>query len=562
MPISEIEKMSDIDLLKAEKALIGNDPLILVEHGYLKIMTKGGELLVLKLNYVQRRLVRRIKELRALKKPIRIWILKARQTGISTLIQALCYAFTSQREAVNGMVLAHDIDGSNTLFGMQKIYQEMLTESAGHLAPAIKHSNEKKLEFDKIHSQVLIETSDNLKAGRAFTLRFVHLSECSRFRDLRTLLLSINQSVPNLPDTFVIGETTANGMGQFYDEWNSVKELSAQGLTDWECFFIPWFEVPEYCLEGPMYPVDAIEFGTATERENFLVEERVLAEKYGLKAEQLSWRRWCIVNNCNRKVSEFNQEYPDCEKTAFVATGDNFFDKGGLGRQIVEKPIATGGIVKDGGRYTFREQATGLFRIYEMPRRGEQYVVAGDPAEGLEHGDKSSAVVLNKKTNKTACIYNHNIPPDRFEEDLIKMGHWYNDAIIACESKGYGYSVNQGLYKNYGKVYRKVKSKKGYTEQTQDLGWNTNSVTRPTMLAQMAEEILNGSTDLCDKELMAQCWTFINNIKRGQPEAERGKADDLVMARAIAGMVRIEQPFKDVFTRPRRVGRFKGLSGY
>lgn len=561
MEVETLDKMSDAELLKSEKSLIMDDPLLLVEGGYLTIKTKAGELVPLVLNTVQKRLLLRIRELIKAKKPIRIWCLKARQTGISTLIEAIEYAITSQKEAVNSLVVADDIDGSNYLFGMQKLFQEMLPP---HLAPVPKHSNEKKLEFSHIHSQILIDTSDNLSAGRKYTFRFVHLSEVSRFRDLKTLMLGINQAVPNLPYTFVIGETTANGMNQFYDEWVSVEAASKEGLTDWECFFIPWFEVSEYTLDKD-YPVDAIEFSTISDRENFLIDEEMLREKYNLTTGQIMWRRWCIVNNCNRNILQFNQEFPDCPKTAFISTGDNFFNKTALARQESVKPLAIGNIVKENGKYVWRDISTGLFKIYEWPKRDGQYVVAGDPAEGLEHGDKSASVTINKKTNRTVCIYNHNIPPDRFEEDLIKIGHFYNDAIIACESKGYGYSVNQGLYKNYGRVYRKIKTKRGFVEQTQDLGWNTNSATRPQMLAQLASEIEGNSTDLLDKDLIAQAWTFVNNIKRGQPEAEKGKADDLIMARAIAGQVRMEQPYKDPFKGyglPKQKSRNRGLSGY
>lgn len=557
--VNALDSMSDKELMFADKARVMDDPLLLVENELLTIKTKSGELVALKLNTVQKRLLALIRRKLDEKKPIRIWILKARQTGISTLVEGIEYAMTSQREAMNSLVVADDIDGANYLFGMQKLFQEMLPE---HLAPIPKHSNEKKLEFADIHSQILIDTSDNLSAGRKYTFRFVHLSEVSRFRDLKTLMLGINQAVPNLPGTVIIGETTANGMNQFYDEWVVCEEMGKNGLTDWECFFIPWFEVEEYRLDGE-YPVDAIEFATVTDRENFLIDEEMLRTKYGLDDRQVMWRRWCIVNNCNRNVNQFNQEFPDCPKTAFISTGDNFFNKTALGRQESVKPLAVGNIVKEGGRYVFRETATGLFRIYEFPQRNGQYIVSGDPAEGLEGGDKSAGVVLNKKTNKTSAIYNHNIPPDRFEEDLIKLGHFYNDAIIACESKGYGYSVNQGLYKNYGRVYRKIKSKKGFIEKTMDLGWNTNSITRPQMLAQLASEIENGSTELCDKDLIGQAWTFVNNIKRGQPEAEKGKADDLIMARAIAGQVRMEQPYKEkMYQMPKEKSRFRGLSGY
>src|SRR3990167_1125312 len=506
------------------------------------------------LNTVQKMVLSRIKACIAKGKPIRIWILKARQTGISTLIEAIVYAFTSQREAVNSLVISKDIDSSNYLFGMQKMFQETLE---GSLKPEIRHSNEKKLEFEAIHSQVLIDTHDNLDAGRSYTFRLVHLSECSKYRDLAMLLLGINQSVPNLAGTMIIGETTANGMNAFYDEWCKAKD----GTSDWETIFIPWFMEAEYKMDisSGIYPIEGIEFITPTDKEKFLMDEAHIKEKRSLSDEQISWRRWCIVNNCNRNVLQFNQEYPDDDTTAFISTGDIFFDKQALKEQEIKKPIAIGNIVKEEGKYVFRNDASGLFKLYEFPEKFAQYSIGADPAEGLENRDKSSAIVLNKKTNSTAASYNHNIPPDRFAEDLIKLGNYFNEAIIACESKGYGVSVNQDLYKKYGRVYRRIKSKKGFAEQTMELGYNTNSATRPQMLSQLHEEISNGSTNLLDKDLIQQCWTFVNNISRGQPEAEKGKNDDLVMARGIAGQVRLEHPFKDTEFRKIKVKRYRGL---
>lgn len=562
--LDTIDTLPIEELQRAEKSMIMDNPLFLVEGGYLSIKTKEGSVVRLKMNSAQKRFVNRVKEIMASGRPVRLWALKARQVGISTVIEAMEYAYTSQSEGMNSLVVAHDIDGSNNLFSMQKLFQEKLDE---HLRPVIKHSNEKKLEFDHIHSQILIDTSDNLSAGRSFTFRFVHLSEVSRFRDLKTLMLSVSQSVPNLPGTFIIAETTANGMNQFYDEWVQCEQAMKDGLTSWETFFIPWFEVLEYSMplsatNGDFYPVDGIDFVNVVDKEKFLVDEVMLRSKYKLTDEQVNWRRWCIVNNCNRSVLKFNQEYPDCPETAFIATGDLFFDKNALARQEVKKPIAVGNIVKENGRYIFREDKMGLFKIYEKPSPSEQYIVGADPAEGLEHGDKSAAVVLNKRTNRTACAYNHNIPPDRFEMDLIKVGNYYNEAMVACESKGYGYSINQGLYKNYGRVYRKIKTKKGYQEPTLELGWNTNRTSRPTMLAQMQDEIAEDSTALLDKDLVAQCWTFINNVERGQPEGEKGKSDDMVMARAIAGAVRMEKPFVERFPGVKKVKRMRGLSGY
>lgn len=556
MPEIDIQ---DTEILEAERLIIQDDPLFLVKGHFLTIKTKAGELAKLELNEIQLKILSKIEECIAKRKPVRLWVLKARQAGVSTLSEAVLYAFTSQKAATNSLVIADDIDGSNYIFSMQKLFQESLED---HVKPDVRHSNEKKLEFDGLQSQILIDTADNLKAGRKYTFRLVHLSECAFFKDLRGLMLGLNQAVPNLPGTIVIGETTANGIGnQFYDEWISC----INGQSDWETIFIPWFEIKEYSIsleDGKMYPIDSIDFPSASDKDKFIFDEQILKKKYNLKDEQINWRRWCIVNNCNRNVLLFNQEYPDSWETAFISTGDLFFDKEMLKRQEVIKPIASGNIVEENHKFLFRETQSGIFKIYDMPDKLTDYMIGADPAEGNEFGDYSSAVVIDKKTNATVASYKHTSSPDRFATDLMNLGHFYNNAMITCENKGYGYSVNQDIYNSYGNIYKKIRTKKGFKERTLELGWNTNSVSRPTMLAQLKEEIENSSTELRDKDLVQECWTFINNLKRGQPEAEKGKNDDLVMARAIAGMARNENPYRGNRPTLKKIRHRKGLSGY
>ena len=562
----EITQLTPAQIQSEEVHEIGKNPFVLVEHGFLTIKTKSKGLIKLYPNNIQKRFIAKVKEIFFASKPVRIVVLKARQMGISTIIEAIIYAFVSRMQGVNACVVADDLDGANYIFEMQKLFQEKLDN---HLKPRPRHSNEKKLAFSGLNSQIIIDTADNPNVGRKYTFQFAHLTEVARWqKSLDELLTGLGHAVPNTLGTMIFLESTAKGYNEFYDLW--VKAIN--GGTDWTPVFLAWWEFPEYQLpleNGQFYPIENINFVTPIAKDEFLKNEQEIKKKYNLTDEQLNWRRWDIVNNCGGDVNKFNQENPACWQDAFVATGDLYFNREALQRQEIRKPLAVGNIVKEEGRYIFREDPAGLFKIYEFPKRStnpmipqEQYIVAGDPAEGLEHGDKTAGIVINKRTNKTACVYNHNIPPDRFEEDLIRLGNYYNEGIVACENKGYGYSINQGLYKRYGKVYRKIKTKKGFTEPTLELGFNTNSITRPQMLAQLAEEIAEGSTDLLDMDLINQCWTFINNAKRGQPEAEKGKCDDLVLARAIAGQVRIEQPYKEKL--PARIKRkhFRGLSGY
>ena len=73
------------------------------------------------------------------------------------------------------------------------------------------------------------------------------------------------------------------------------------------------------------------------------------------------------------------------------------------------------------------------------------------------------------------------------------MGHYYNDALIACENH-YGYSLIRIYTSGMVQYIGGLRPRKG-SEQN-ELGWNTNKMTRPQMLAQLAEEILDGSTDM------------------------------------------------------------------
>ena len=86
---------------------------------------------------------------------------------MSTLIEAIIYAITSQRANTNADIIADEQKRSDNLFEMSKLYQEKIPR---HLKPAIKKSNAKKLEFEGIHSQILVETANDPDAGRSFTI--------------------------------------------------------------------------------------------------------------------------------------------------------------------------------------------------------------------------------------------------------------------------------------------------------------------------------------------------------------------------------------------------------
>jgi len=535
------QTVSDKQFLDDEKLVMMRKPIGLVTQCYLYIKTKDAQLIPLKLNDAQRTLAKIIIDLLNEGKPIRLWVLKARQEGCSTLIEAIIYAFTSQQENINSLIMADEKDHANNLFDMSKLYHEKLEKEYPHLAPKLKKSNEKKLEFEGIHSQIIIATAENLEAARSRTFSIVHLSEVAYFRNLKEVMKGLNQTVPDLPNTMIIGETTANGMEMFYGEW----VRSVQGKTDWLPIFIPWFAMKEYSMplqNNQLYPLDGIIFDAESSEQGFIREEARLIKEYELTQEQLNWRRYAIVNKCNGEINSFFQEYPSCWQEAFQTSGRTFFNQQALQRQIKKTPRQIGDIFKEEGKYIFRDLPGGRIKLYESPRPNEQYIVTLDASEAIG-GDEASILVLNNRLNSVSAVVNGQYEPELLADIGAKLGYFYNEAIVAPESKGYGNHVIQCLVKIYGNIYHKKIEKDGKIEKTDELGFNTNLNTRPVMLARAAEVILHKSCQLNDVDLINQGQTFIINPKTNKAEAATGKEDGLIVCFSIAQQVKHEHPY-------------------
>jgi len=532
---------------RLEKTRAGEDPFFLVTEPYLKIKTKTAELIPLKLNRTQQIVIEKIKELQAKGKLVRIWILKARQTGISTLIEAIIYAFTSQRNNINSLIIADEKDHASNLFEMSKLYHDQLDV---HLAPALKKSNEKKLEFEKIHSQIIIASAENTEAARSHTFQLVHISEAAYFRDLGSVLRGLMQSVPETKESMIFGETTANSMEAFYDEWIRAIE----GKTDWIPLFIPWFLLDEYSMQlqsNQFYSTDGIIFGSQSTIGQFLDEEQGLRVKYGLTNEQLNWRRWAIVNKCQGHCDTFAEEFPATWQEAFQRTGLNFFDMVQLQKQITQKPIDTGEIFLSDTRHEFRSMPGGRIEVFERPQPGDKYFIILDASEAIGQ-DEASIYVGNVRLNRTAAVVAGQIPPEDLAHLGVMLGNWYNNALVVPENKGYGHMVCQLIFKQYGNIYRRVTNKSGDPKESEELGFNTNSVSRPEMLGRLAEEVRLNSTQLLSDKIVSQCRTFVIDPDKKKAEALPGKQDGLVICRAIFAQVRHERPYVSAITHNRK----------
>lgn len=269
-----------------------------------KIRNKKGEILAFPgFNSAQRYVHARVEEQRRSTGKVRALILKGRQQGISTYIAARYYARATLHRGVNVYILTHEQPASDNLFKMVDRFQVH-----NPLRPHTGVSNVKELEFDKLDSSYSVATAGQKGGGRSKTTSLFHGSEVAFWPSAGEHFASSVQTVPDMPGTEVLLESTGNGAsGEFFERWH--KALAGDG--DYIPIFVPWFWQEEYRREAPY------DFELSNEVGDNGVSEKEYAELFDLSHEQMAWRRAKVAEL--RSVQLFDQEYPASQEMAFAS---------------------------------------------------------------------------------------------------------------------------------------------------------------------------------------------------------------------------------------------------
>lgn len=281
----------------------------------LKIKTKAGTINQFKLNKAQIELHKALeKQLKETGK-VRALILKARQQGFSTYVGARFYWRSSLNHGTGVFILTHEQAATDNLFNMVARYHEH-----SPLKPHTGAANAKELLFDKLDSGYSVATAGQKAVGRSKTVQLFHGSEVAFWPNAADHFAGVGQTVPDLPGTEMILESTANGVtGEFYERWQQAEA----GIGDYIAFFSPWFWEPGYrrkVPEGFTLRHDKMEGEDISEAEYAALHE--------LDLEQMAWRRAKLAELKDPML--FMQEYPATAEEAFQATGHDSFIKSNL----------------------------------------------------------------------------------------------------------------------------------------------------------------------------------------------------------------------------------------
>lgn len=237
---------------------------------------------------------------------VRALILKGRQQGVSTYVQARYFHKIVTKRGKKAFILTHLSDATSAIFEMTKRYSENIEPA---LFPQPNKKNDNKLMYDGLGSGYRVGTAGSAEIGRSMTNQYLHLSEYAFYKDAARISLGLLQTVAEMADTEVIKESTANGIdNDFYSDWKEAKN----GKTRYQAIFVPWYWQDEYCINDPDFkPND---------------EENDWLDKFGsngLTAGHLNWRRIKLQDfkgDEEQKCRKFRQEYPFTDDEAFLSS--------------------------------------------------------------------------------------------------------------------------------------------------------------------------------------------------------------------------------------------------
>lgn len=472
-------------------------------------------------------------------------VLKGRQIGFSTEELARDLFYTLTHSGVQVLVVSHDKSEVERMFEDARAWVDRLV--ALRLIPKPRFSTKRELTWKFNRSTMRVVEAGKTKAaaqgkGRSGTIHRAHLTEVAFWGAAIDAATAISAAVPEGGE--VVWESTPNGAaGLFYDMCST----ALAGTGTYRLHFFPWWKHPEYRRDpGPGFNPSP---PTGDDGKPDIWETKL--RELGCDDAQVAWWRAKVSDPASGGLERVLQEYPIDATSCFRMPGGSFLDARSCDwlATRVREPLELVPIVvthKVDGREV--EKRLGRLVVFEHPKLGEEYVIGGDVAEGVE-GDESALDVMVRRTGQTVATFASNtIDPGDFGLVLAWTGLRYNRALLAPERNNHGHTTLRTLSNETTSVtpYRQV-----FDGHDGRPGWVTSPATRPPLFDDLAQAVKDRATSSPDQSFAAQSRTLVRGAN-GKPAAagkgtKGGARDDRWIARAIAWQLRQQ-------TEPRRTG--------
>ena len=341
----------------------------------------------------------------------KIYILKSRQLGISTLIRVLIVFLQGVIPGLKGAVI-FDTDSNKN-----KAHIE-LTSVIDNLPASLKFpkavkdnregiilANESSLLF---MSAGVRESKSSGTLGRSTDLTVAHMSELCSWQNEQGVVALENAFSEVHPDRLYIYESTARG----FNAWHSMWEEAREDPQHCKCVFLGWYQKDSQKIEQshPDFPL----YGTfpPSEKEAKKITQVKELYDFAITVEHLAWIRRKMDPSAQSQGDsdpDFDgdptqiQEQPWTEEEAFQQTGSAFFaaeNLTDLTNKFASDDFTTymfhcGAEFADMRIFKADNVKSVELKVWEEPDHDGVYVLGIDPAYGEnEHNCRSSIQVL------------------------------------------------------------------------------------------------------------------------------------------------------------------------
>lgn len=424
-------------------------------------------------------------------------ILKARKMGFSSILLAVACAKFLMGKNERCVSMSFDKEASTKQLERAKHFIRSY-ERKNKIQIPLKYNSKSELVWEgknpdgtTFNNSLRIGTAKSTGFGRGDDITFLHLTEVSMADHLDELLAGVGEAV--VKNTVVSLETTANGYNEFKTLWD---EARAGARSYNALFYDPTWEYSEEYVEKKRRHLGRLA----------------------------------------------DQEYPMTPEAAFIASGNQYFDRLAI-QELLEK--------------TQDAKTKGGFRKYREFEKGEFVICFADTAAG--GGDFCAAHFLSKQKLDIPLVYHSKTIVTEMTPLLHeKLNEIYEQTgvkpVIAYERNNGGlYEMDRMAKLNRNQCYTIYRMKQNQGTKYKDsegpkLGWDTNSATRPSMLTMLKDAIDGQLIRIYDKPTITEMFSFIEvqTTSSWRAQAERNAHDDLVMA--LAGAWQLYQTEKPIET--------------
>lgn len=536
----------------------------------------------LKLNRGQRRLIAKFEQMRTDNLPIRVILVKARQWGGSTATQTYMlwlqlFHFKNWHSAI---VTQYKQQAANIRATITKIIATYPTE----ITPVTITPYEGMTGIKQIPQRgciIGIGSAENPDALRSFDFAMLHLSEVGLWKSTLTknaddLVQTLYSTVPDVPGSFIVLESTAKGVGNFF---HTQYQDAVNGISDLQPVFVPWYEIEMYnhfLLDNqnqvirdngqPLSRIKNIQKFIET-----LTDYEWTQWQAGATLEGISWYR---NYKKGKRYNDFQMksEFPTTANEAFQSNSARYFDDKNTAacRRTCKPPLHIGDIRADSliGKNALKniqtiQDGNGPLAIWAKPETDtnqkitHRYLVTVDIGGKHHKSDWSTINVFdramlsdpNGALERVATYIDH-IDHDILAWKAAQIATYYDNALLAIESNtletrdrkktetqfegDHFFTVLNEIADHYDNLYtRETDPDKTKGQPPVKYGWHTNKRTKYLAYDCTRAAIRDGEYIERDRRCVDE-MEYLETKTDGTLGAIPGQHDDIIDPTAIA----------------------------